>query len=409
MPADPTLEFLKDLDNPAKWVCIPNAPVNRPHKRGKAVYTDQDMTGMANTINNVYKKSGVPVRVTIGHIKQDPNEDETNQPPIVGYAKNAKPGKFGPGEVNGLLVDLYIRRGEEDVLRQHPFRSMEVDPETKRIYGIALLTRDPMLDLGVVTYTKGRWTVVYEFPPGGDKNEERDEVAPETAEPAKDPAADEEVEATETEPPDDGDKAVELDDTSGEEAGYQAFVKCMQRYIASGGMASMGPMNGGMPVAQAIPPAGESPAAYQRDKPVSKELDTTVADLKAQVAAMRRERDEEAAKRLLDPLKEILKFNYAKEAAILASMPSDKERIEHVTYMRENYAELPTARMGGPMIQTYAGQVEGRESGGRQSIFDTPKNYDRIMAYMHKHKVEYVEAEEKINAADAASNNGIAK
>ncbi len=42
-----------------------------------------------------------------------------------------------------------------------------------------------------------------------------------------------------------------------------------------------------MPVAQAIPPAGEAPAAYQKKgKIVSKELDTTVADLKEQIARM---------------------------------------------------------------------------------------------------------------------------
>lgn len=409
--ADPTLEFLKDLDNPSKWFCVHNVPVARPHKRGKMTITGKDLVGMAATVNNAYTKSGVPVRVTIGHIKQDPNADETDQPPLAGFARNAKVGKFGPGKVEGLLVDLYIRRGQEQILNQCPFRSMELDPTTKRIHGIALLTRDPALDLGVVRYSKNVWTVQYEFPPGGDKNPKEDDVAPETADPAENPAADDEVDAAEDvgDEPGDTEETDQLDDTAGEEAGYQAFVKCMQRYIASGGMASMGPMNGGMPSAQAIPPAGEAPAAYQKSKgkPVSTAIDTTVKALEAKVAAMQKDRDTEASKRLLDPIKGMVKFNYQRELDVLVSLPDDTKRAEHVAYMAENYAELPQARIGGPLIQTYAGPVEG--GGGPVTMFDKPANYDKIIAYMHKNKVEYLDAEEKVNAAEASKNNGVAK
>jgi hypothetical protein len=410
--ADPTLEFLKDLDNPSKWVCIPNVPVARPHKRGKMTITGKDLNGMAVTINNAYSKSGVPVRVTIGHIKQDPNADETDQPPLAGFARNAKVGKFGPGKVDGLLVDLYLRRGQEQILNQCPFRSMELDPSTKRIHGIALLTRDPALDLGVVKYAKDKWTVQYEFPPGGADNDKQDDVAPETADPSENPPADEEVDTAEDtgDMPGDTQETNELDDTAGaEEAGYQTFVKCMQRYIASGGMASMGPMNGGMPTAQAVPPAGEAPAAYQKPKGkvVSTAIDNTVRTLEAKVAAMQKDRDTEASKRLLDPIKGIVKFNYQRELEVLISLPDDAKRSEHVAYMAENYAELPHAKIGGPLIQTYQGNVEGM--GGPVTMFDTPPHYDETIAYMKKNKVDYLDAEEKVLAIRAAKNNGVAK
>jgi hypothetical protein len=407
MDADPTLDFLKDLDNPQKWVCVKNVPVARPHKRGKVTVTGRDLAGMASTINNAYTKSGVPVRVTIGHIRQDPATNETEQPPMAGFARNAKVGKFGPGQVDGLLVDLYIRRGQEQILNQCPFRSMELDPSTKRIHGIALLTRDPALDLGVIKYAKNAWAVQYEVPAGID-----DEAAPETADPAENPAAGEEVEAAEDtgDEPGNDEQDTELanDTAAGDEAGYQSFVKCMQRYIASGGMASMGPANGGMPTAQAIPPAGEAPAAYQKKgKPVSTAIDSTVKALESKVAAMQKDRDTEASKRLLDPIKNAVKFNYERELATLVSLADDTKRAEHVQYMHENYAPLLEGRIGGPLIQTYSGPAEGK--GGPVTLFDKPANYDKIIAYMHKHKVEYLDAAEKVGEVEASRANGVAK
>jgi hypothetical protein len=289
---------------------------------------------------------------------------------------------------------------------------MELDPSTKRIHGIALLTRDPALDLGVVKYSKTGWTVQYEFPPGGADNPEKDDVAPETADPSENPPADEEVDTAEDtgDMPGDTQETNELDDTAGEEAAYQGFVKCMQRYIASGGMASMGPMNGGMPTAQAVPPAGEAPAAYQKPskgKPVSTAIDNTVRTLEAKVAAMQKDRDTEASKRLLDPIKGIVKFNYQRELEVLISLPDDAKRSEHVAYMAENYAELPHAKIGGPLIQTYQGNVEGM--GGPVTMFDRPPHYDETITYMKKNKVDYLDAEEKVLAIRAAKNNGVAK
>lgn len=420
--ADPTMEFLKDLDNPSKWYCVKNVPINRPHEiefemedgtKKKVKVTTKDLPHIASVVNKAYQSAGVPVRATLGHVKYNKDTPEHEQPKMAGYFRNAKVGTFGPENTPAVLADLYVRLNEaRSILAQYPFRSMEYDPATKRIHGVALLTRNPMLDLGVVTYQDEEWVACYEFPPSGDKNPKEDDVAPETADPAENPPADDEVDDAEEigDVPGDGEEQVQMDDTGGEEAGYQSFVKCMQRYIASGGMASMGPNNAGMPTAQAIPPAGEAPAAYQKPtkgKPVSTAIDTTVKALEAKVAAMQKDRDTEASKRLLDPIQSSVKFNYQRELEVLISLPSDDKRTEHVAYMAENYAELPTARIGGPMIRTYAGPAEGK--GGPITIYDTPPLHEKILAYMHKNKVEYLDAKEKVEAAAAMQVNGVSK
>ncbi len=103
---------------------------------------------------------GVPTRIVDGHIHTDPNIPEAKQPALLGFALNPRVGAFGPTQTPCVMVDTHIRRDKLAIARDRPFRSAEYYPSTKTIRGLALLVRDPYLDMGIVTYA-GEATYFY--------------------------------------------------------------------------------------------------------------------------------------------------------------------------------------------------------------------------------------------------------
>lgn len=162
---DPTLRILDAIEDPDRYVREPGVPVFVPHVRhgeGGEVEADvspADLEEIARTANEKAAKYGVLVRVTRGHVRlhkpDEPPPPEDEQPPIWGWAKDFRVGRWGPQGGNvGLLADIYFDKRHHAAAMTYPFRSAEYYPETGEITGVGLLRRDPELDLGLLTYAR---------------------------------------------------------------------------------------------------------------------------------------------------------------------------------------------------------------------------------------------------------------
>ncbi len=144
---------------------VPDVPICRPHRRivGRPdgsedviEVTENDLPRIAGEIERREQESGVVPVMTIGHRRQsDPAFPEVNQPPVVGFARKARVGTFGPQNVPCVLGTLYYKREWRPEAKEYPFRSMDFFPPTMAVTGVALLKRDPFLQLGMVTYDQG--------------------------------------------------------------------------------------------------------------------------------------------------------------------------------------------------------------------------------------------------------------
>lgn len=179
---DPTLNFLESLNDPAKWIRVPLAPICIPHKRVvkqpdgselEIVVTEEDLPEIAYQLQERERKYGVLPLMTLGHRNQnDPHFKETDQPPYVGVGQGATVGRFGPDQQLAVLSTLYYKaetwdkgfgqNGTEGA-KDFPFRSMDFYPGTKKVTGIALLKRDPYLPLGMVSYAAAAGGLPYDY------------------------------------------------------------------------------------------------------------------------------------------------------------------------------------------------------------------------------------------------------
>ena len=168
--SDPTLHLLQSLDDPERYVCVRGVPVFVPHVRFgdpeeeggepeiEAQVDEEELALIAETLNRKVAEFGTPARISTGHVRlpkpDQPAPAEKDQPEILGWAKSARVGTWGPENKPGLLVDWYIRRERYEESLTYPYRSAEYYPPTHEITGIALLRRDPELDMGVLTYAR---------------------------------------------------------------------------------------------------------------------------------------------------------------------------------------------------------------------------------------------------------------
>jgi hypothetical protein len=154
---DPTLDFLRRLDDPAQFIRVDNVPVFRAHQRGgkngdTVKIADADLGTILWNTQRLEVEDGVVGRLTLGHTI--PGAPQTQQPPIVGYVRFTEVGRFGPGGKPAIKVSVYYDRRFWDQARSYPYRSAEYYPQTQTLVGVALLKTDPMLDLGMVAYSR---------------------------------------------------------------------------------------------------------------------------------------------------------------------------------------------------------------------------------------------------------------
>lgn len=156
---DATAEFYSVLQDPSRWVIKPGVPVFKSHQRkdpatqNLIVVDEPKLHRIAANMQRLERDGGVPIRMTLGHT--EPGKPENQQPPIGGYYRNPRVGKFGPRGESAIMVDEWLDPQYAQMRKNYPYRSAEYYDDAEQITGVALLTRDPYLDLGVVAYQRG--------------------------------------------------------------------------------------------------------------------------------------------------------------------------------------------------------------------------------------------------------------
>lgn len=155
MATDSTMELLERLKDPSQWVIREAVPIFKAHKRrkpdGSVAYEvkPEDLPVIAANSAALEAKSGVLGRITPGHVL--PENTEPEQPKLYGVMRNYRYGTFGPSNEPAVLVDQYFFPATAKDAKGYPYRSAEYYPGKQEIRGLALLTRDPYLDLGMTT------------------------------------------------------------------------------------------------------------------------------------------------------------------------------------------------------------------------------------------------------------------
>lgn len=156
---DATSEFAQKLNDPSRWIRKTGVPIFKAHERtdpatGQLIKVDlPKLYRIAANMQRLEREGGVPIRMTLGHT--EPGKPEVQQPPIGGYYRNARVQPFGPKGEPAVVVDEWLDPQYQPVRKNFPYRSAEYYDDAEQITGVALLTRDPYLDLGVVAYDRG--------------------------------------------------------------------------------------------------------------------------------------------------------------------------------------------------------------------------------------------------------------
>ncbi len=159
---DATLDFHSALNDPTRWVIKQGVPIFKSHERkdpatGNMIRVDvPKLYRIANNMSRM-ERGGVPVRITLGHT--EPAKPEHEQPPVGGYYRNPRVQPFGPKGEPAVVVDEWLDPQYAQQRKNFPYRSAEYYDDAESITGVALLTRDPYLDLGVVAYSRGEQPV----------------------------------------------------------------------------------------------------------------------------------------------------------------------------------------------------------------------------------------------------------
>ena len=141
-------------------------------KDGKLVrhFGLDELKTIARNCNNREKTTGDLTVWGPAHTKDDV-ETEEDQPPIRGFYRNFRVGKYGPSGKTALLADCLVQKvvttakGQKvdgrEYAKSFPRRSVELWPNSMTIDWVAHLRRSPMRDLGLATYSRDSYEVLY--------------------------------------------------------------------------------------------------------------------------------------------------------------------------------------------------------------------------------------------------------
>ncbi len=397
MAADATLDFLARLNDPSQWVIVRDVPVFRSHVRrnqdGSAKYqvTDGDLQLIAQNAARKEAEAGVAGVITIGHRLISPTAPETTQPRVVGYIRNVRPGVFGPQGVPCDLVDAYYKREHWDEARLYPFRSAEYYPNKREITGVALLVRDPELELGVVSYavadepafsyaagdTPVYFPELYMRQPA--ENYEEREMPDPTAPPTTTPPV--------APPKPAGPEGVDPQF-------MQMFAACMKHYMANGG-AAPGPMNAVVPKPATTPPAAPPPpppvpehaqrdgqpdayAAIRADLEAAKRaMSGEIQKYNEQLQAERYQRQKGDCERLADQLEFEGGYLFNRGKFVNDAIPLDESGRIQLCKDVQQYSKQDPEKLSYRRVQTFAGPGEGGLQPFGASEGPTQEQYDR--------------------------------
>jgi hypothetical protein len=167
---DPTLLTLEKFQDPTAWErIVRNVPIFTVHERKIKNKDDEEVTVKVDEtrlkrilaiLQKRLKETGVVPVIREGHTLKGSGISETDQPDILGFTPYFRMGTFGPERKPAILTDMYFLPGKFAQARQYPFRSAEIypyefdpgSPYADQLTGVALLKKDPALDMGILTY-----------------------------------------------------------------------------------------------------------------------------------------------------------------------------------------------------------------------------------------------------------------
>lgn len=363
--SDPTVEFLESLDDPTRWVEGKPMPIFAPHSRrvkrpdGQVetiTVTEQDLPTIARNINERFARSGMPVRLTTGHIQPDKATPEQNQPKVLGFAKDARPGTFGPARKPCIWVTPYYRPRYAAEAEEYPFRSAEYYADQQEITGVALLKRDPELDLGVVTNYAREHSYLYAM--GATMP---DDLMPKPADPTTAPDA----------------------NAPAPDPDYDKFEGYVKKHPVLNYLCTKYASEASAPAAPALPSGTNTAMPGEKKEPV-------MMQRSAEAVQYQRERDE--ARSELDKLRldnKILAYERDLDKLVASGIivpnkeqelkdareMTDAQRARQLERIGVNYAKDPTWT-GGTLIKT-ADKVEG--TAGQAKVPQTPEETHKLM------------------------------
>ncbi len=118
---------------------------------------------------------------------------------------------------------------------------------------------------------------------------------------------------------------------------------------------------------------------------IARERQATAAEKTARETAEKKLATEHA-ERLLDGVKDSVKFNREKELKTLTSMP-EVDRPSHVQYMKDNYEKLVTSTT---TVRIAGGTVPNTDANAPKKM--TEAQYRAAVAYMETNKKQWAEA-----------------
>lgn len=354
------MQLLDSLDEPGRYVVRERVPIFKPHKRrlpgGKEVsVTKADLAKIAEKINRLESDHGVVMRLTDGHV--EPSLSEANQPSLFGYARRAVVGTFGPKDEPCILATLYFLPDQFERAKSYPYRSVEYYPQLGEIRGVALLKRDPFLDLGMVAYAT---------PAGPCYRYSLSESAMPDDSKAKEPAAD----AAPAEPQGHKDWCANMD--------HYAKSNAWVKYAMDAAAGASAPTATNVAPPESMPSPGGDAARMQRDSDSIRyaRLEEETKLLREQVATLVRERDTAECERYVTQLEAegySLRRPY-EVAELLRRKP--EERAAYIENVRVCYQRGPV----GGLIQTYGGPVTPGVQPAASTI-SSESEYREFVAY----------------------------
>lgn len=368
---DPTLDLLRSFDEPGRYIVKENVPIFKPHRRrtkdGREIVVHaSDLPSIADKINALENNFGVVMRVTKGHVV--PGLSEDHQPTLLGYARQARVATYGPKSEPCILVTLYLLPEQYEAAKQLPYRSPEFYPESGEIRGLALMLKDPFLDMGMVTYQTARGLCYHYALADGDSTT-NDES----------PAGHDEW-------------AAHMEHYAKRNPWVGYAMQCYEGNAMAGPSA---PAAGNTQVPTEMPLPSQEAERMAKDQEavryakLEQQLTGVIEEnkrLAAQVATLQAERDRAECERLVTQLEaECYQLTRAEEVEAL--LPLDKPaREKYLARVRKNYQKAPVAYQG-QAIPIHDGPVEDGQPAGT-----TPAEAKAAVSYATKHGCGYDEA-----------------
>lgn len=363
---------------------------------------------------NERDRRGALCPLTIGHTRDGAPESE--QPPIVGYARNFRVSYSADQGRHFLLADFWIHKDHYDLASQYKRVSVELWPKDRILDPIALLRRTPQRDLPQWTYAMhGKHQVIrYAME---ERDDEQDPTLPPAAEHDEQGPPPAEGDSSDGGPPpgDEPAPAANPDDPTDEDHRMVDRFARTLRYMCDGHAKKYASATQGPPAfpgnTNAVPGAVPPPKLEDKDtlkmqKAISdSQLERRLKAMEQEVRQLRYEKAHAEARALASQLYyEGKEVDVAAEAKRMAGMNAE-QRQAHCDYVRKYHRTREDVVLYGAPLNTGAdplnfdgqGHITGGAEMGQRPRGEgvlTAAEADRAMKYMREKKCSWEQAEE---------------